>query len=269
VVGKGLITGDLEVNQSVIATSHVIAGGTIATSGYVGVGTTTPSPTYRLHVVGKGLITEDLQVTQHVIAGGTIATSGYVGVGTITPSPAYRLHVVGKALVTGDLEVSQSVIATAHVITGGTLATTNGNLGAGTQSPAHRLHVSGDGLVTGNVGIGVSPGADRLTVNGSTLLNGGTTIAGLANVQQLKTSGDHAKIENNGAAELTSLTVRPYSGTPGAAVMTVDGLGNLIATSLKGVQVDSTGNIRAEAAFYAGTGPTPRRVADSSGCYYA
>ena len=87
---------------------------------------------------------------------------------------------------------------------------------------------------------------------------------------EFNTSGSHGYVHGDGAIDATKLTIRPYSGGPGAPVLTVDALGNVTAVAvIKGVQLESTGNMRAEGGIYAGAGLSPRKIADSSGCYYA
>ena len=153
-------------------------------TGDVGIGTT--SPTQKLHVVGKGLFTDDLQLTQTTpridygnttTAGGLrfwstnagaekmrITSAGNVGIGTT--SPQQKLDVVGRVRASYDTsnyyEIGASSaggfvvgksggVETVNIRTYGDSHFNGGNVGIGTTSPGEKLEVAGSVKTTGTV----------------------------------------------------------------------------------------------------------------------
>jgi len=208
------------VRGSDISTS---TGLTINSSGYVGIGTTTPA--YKLDVAGN------LRVTGQTNFGGVAYTwpssagsSGQVlttdGTGNLSWTTAAGGGVsgsgtqnylakwtaattLGNSIITDD---GSLVTISGQLQTTGTttLATSGGNVGIGTTAPSYKLTVSGGDIygsnnlyISGSVGIGTTnPGSYRLYVTSPAYFTGSPYVAitgdGSVNNASIKIGGSHA-----------------------------------------------------------------------------
>jgi hypothetical protein len=145
---------------------------TLTQAGTVGIGTSTPSASYKLDVQGGSInssgglcIAGDCKASWSAVGGsqwsnGTGGAINYnggnVGVGTATP--VYSLDVNGGVngfrAKAGSVSANDTIATFENSSAIQMIVRANGNIGIGNTAPTEKLHVTGNVKVTGNIDVG-------------------------------------------------------------------------------------------------------------------
>jgi hypothetical protein len=134
----------------------------ILSTGNVGIGLGTSSPTFKLDVSGSGRFTNGLTVTGSLALTGDITGSNALFTGTITAQKLVVQTITSSIIYSSGSNQFGSQLTDIQSFTGSLRVTGSGN------------HY----IVGGNVGIGTTAPNAKLDVNGNTIITGSLTITG-------------------------------------------------------------------------------------------